>query len=39
MTYDGVPDVRDRTDLIAYLKHVNDTPECAPPTPASASQR
>jgi cytochrome c len=39
MTYDGVPDVRDRTDLIAYLKHVIDTPECAPPTPASASQR
>jgi cytochrome c len=29
MTYDGVPDPKDRADLIAYLKHVNQTPECA----------
>jgi cytochrome c len=28
MTYDGIPDTRDRHDLIAYLKHANDTPEC-----------
>ena len=29
MTYDGVADPKDRADLIAYLKHANDTPECA----------
>ena len=29
MTYDGVPDARDRADLIAYLKHMNNAPECA----------
>jgi cytochrome c len=29
MTYDGVADPKDRSDLIAYLKHANDTPECA----------
>jgi cytochrome c len=29
MTYDGVPDAKERADLIAYLKRVNDTPECA----------
>jgi len=29
MTYDGVPDPQERADLIAYLKHANDTPECA----------
>jgi len=29
MTYDGVQDAKERADLIAYLKHVNDTPECA----------
>jgi cytochrome c len=29
MTYDGVPDAKERADLIAYLKHANDTPECA----------
>lgn len=28
MTYDGVPDAKDRGDLIAYLKHANDSPEC-----------
>ena len=28
MTYDGVADPKDRADLIAYLKHVNETPEC-----------
>lgn len=28
MTYDGVPDPKDRADLIAYLKLVNETPEC-----------
>jgi cytochrome c len=28
MTYDGVPDSRDRHDLIAYLKHANETAEC-----------
>jgi len=28
MTYDGVTDPRERADLIAYLKHVNETPEC-----------
>ena len=29
MTYDGVANPRDRADLIAYLKHANETPECA----------
>ena len=33
MTYDGVADATERADLIAYLKHVNDTPECAKPAP------
>ncbi len=28
MTYDGVPDPKDRADVIAYLRHANDTPEC-----------
>ena len=28
MTYDGVPDPKDRGDLIAYLRHVDETPEC-----------
>ena len=28
MTYDGVPDAEDRADLIAYLKSVDQTPEC-----------
>ena len=34
MTYDGVVDPKERADLIAYLKHVNQTPECARPMPA-----
>ncbi len=29
MTYDGVADAKDRADLIAYLKQVNDAPACA----------
>jgi cytochrome c len=29
MTYDGVADAGERADLIAYLKKVNGTPECA----------
>ncbi len=29
MTYDGVADPKDRADLIGYLKHANQTPECA----------
>jgi cytochrome c len=28
MTYDGVPDARDRRDLIAYLKQASSGPEC-----------
>lgn len=28
MTYDGVKDARERQDLIAYLKHLDSTPEC-----------
>ena len=28
MTYDGVPDAKDRADLISYLKSVDQTPEC-----------
>lgn len=28
MTYDGVPDAKDRADLIAYLRHANDSAEC-----------
>lgn len=28
MTYDGVASPEDRANLIAYLKNVNDTPEC-----------
>lgn len=34
MTYDGVPDPKDRSDLIAYLRQVNETPECRVQTPA-----
>lgn len=30
MTYAGVPDPQNRADLIAYLKYVNNTPECQP---------
>ena len=33
MTYDGVADAKERADLIAYLKHANDTPECAKQAP------
>ena len=33
MTYDGVPDAAERADLIAYLKHVNETPECGKQAP------
>ena len=32
MTYDGVTDAKDRADLIAYLKRVNQTPECGRPS-------
>ena len=28
MTYDGVADAKDRSDLIAYLERVNKSPEC-----------
>jgi cytochrome c len=28
MTYDGVPDPKERADLIAYLKRANQTREC-----------
>ena len=28
MTYDGITDPTDRIDLIAYLRQVNETPEC-----------
>ncbi len=28
MTYDRVPEARDRLDLIAYLKQVNNSREC-----------
>ena len=33
MTYDGVADPKDRADLIAYLKHVNQTPDCTQQAP------
>ena len=33
MTYDGIADPRDRADLIAYLKHVNETPACRQQAP------
>ena len=40
MTYDGVSDAEERGDLIAYLRHVNGTPECAKgPRPAPANER
>lgn len=29
MTYDGVTDAQDRLDLVAYLKRVNKSAECA----------
>lgn len=29
MTYDGVPEARDRADLIAYLRRAASGPECA----------
>ena len=28
MTYDGVPDAKDRADLIAYLRHANESAPC-----------
>jgi cytochrome c len=28
MTYDGISDAKDRSDLIAYLQRVNRSPEC-----------
>ncbi len=28
MTYDGVPDAKERAELIAYLKQVNQSPAC-----------
>ncbi len=31
MTYDGIADPRERSDLIAYLRQVNETPACARP--------
>lgn len=31
MTYAGIPDAKDRADLIAYLQHANDTPQCRLP--------
>lgn len=34
MTYDGIADPKDRSDLIAYLRQVNKTPECRTPMPA-----
>ncbi|MFC5607434.1 c-type cytochrome [Variovorax soli] len=37
MTYDGVPDAKDRADLIAYLRHANESAQCRPSS--SAAQR
>ncbi len=31
MTYAGIPDPKDRADLIAYLQQANTTPECRIP--------
>ena len=28
MTYAGIPDAQDRSDLIAYLRHSGESPEC-----------
>ncbi|MBS0450552.1 MAG: c-type cytochrome [Proteobacteria bacterium] len=28
MTYDGVPDAKDRADLIAYLRYANESAQC-----------
>jgi cytochrome c len=36
MTYDGVPDAKDRADLIAYLRHANESAQCRQ---SSAAQR
>lgn len=33
MTYDGIADPQDRADLIAYLRHANETPGCGGPAP------
>ena len=33
MTYDGVADPKERADLIAYLEHVSDTPDCGRQAP------
>jgi cytochrome c len=33
MTYAGIPDAKERSDLIAYLKHANDSAECRPGAP------
>ena len=37
MTYDGVADPKELSELVAYLKQANDTPECRKPAPQSAS--
>jgi cytochrome c len=34
MTYDGVPDQRERADLIAYLRQVDQTPACRESPPS-----
>ncbi|MDR2296775.1 MAG: c-type cytochrome [Comamonas sp.] len=31
MTYAGIPDSKERSDLIVYLKHANDSSECRAP--------
>ncbi|WP_313078867.1 cytochrome c family protein [Pulveribacter sp.] len=28
MTYDGIPDAKERRDLIAYLRQAGDSPQC-----------
>ena len=33
MTYDGVADPKERSDLIAYLAHANETLECGKQAP------
>jgi len=37
MTYDGIPDPKDRADLIAYLKRVDQTPSCGEHAPSMSS--
>ena len=39
MTYDGIADPKDRADLIAYLQHASEAPECGKQAPVKRRAR